>query len=134
MMRLAKISPHAIGIEQNQHWPGNKHGFLTLLLSQTKNTVFIQLRLHTDLQASFSMPMLDIFFENLSSFCDCSQSSTSVVIRRGSICSHELANSFCSIMNTFLALHVALTIGKRHFARYRNRHDPCSFCKYGYGL
>ena len=37
----------------------------------------------------FPMPMSDIFFENL---CDCSRSSTSIALRIGSICSHELAN------------------------------------------
>ena len=30
--------------------------------------------------------------EDLLRFCDCSQSSTSVVLHIGSICSHELAN------------------------------------------
>ena len=38
------------------------------------------------------MPTSDIFFENLSSFCNYSQSPTSVVLHIGCICSHELAN------------------------------------------
>ena len=45
--------------------------------------------------------MLAIFFENLSNY---SQSSASVVLH------------ISSITNTFLALCVALMIGKRHFA------------------
>ena len=32
--------------------------------------------------------------------------------------------SFSSIINTFSALRVALTIGKCHFARFCNRHVP----------
>ena len=35
--------------------------------------------------------MSAIFFVNLLRFCDCSRSSTSIVLRIGSICSHKLA-------------------------------------------
>ena len=38
-----------VRIEQNQHWPGNKHPFLTLLLAQTK------------MQCSFSFGCTQIF-------------------------------------------------------------------------
>ena len=72
------------------------------------------------------MPMLDIFFENLSSFCDCSRSSTSIAPCIGSAMSLQIS-SFSSIMNTFMELCSALTIGKCHFARYHSCHNP-SFC------
>ena len=35
-------------------------------------------------------------------------------------------SSFSLTINTFLALRIALTIGKRHFARLRNHHNPCA--------
>ena len=38
----------------------------------------------------WNSPVSAIFFEDLSRFCNCSQSSSSVVLRIGSICSHEL--------------------------------------------
>ena len=41
MMMLALKTVSTVKIEQNQHWPGNKHRFLTLLPAQTKNTVLI---------------------------------------------------------------------------------------------
>ena len=98
----------------------------TLLLAQTKNTVLIR--------SSFGCTpifkrMSAIFFVRV---CDCSQSSTSVVLCVGSICSHELAN--VQILFAFSALRVALTIGEHHFARFHNYHDPRGFCKGGCGL
>ena len=41
MMMLALKNVSTVRIEQNQHWPGNKHHFLTLLPARTKNTVLI---------------------------------------------------------------------------------------------
>ena len=81
MMMLALKNVSTVRIEQNQHWPGNKHGFLTLLPAQTKITVLIYIALAVDRSSSifFFMPMSDTFFENLSSFYDYSRSSTSVV-------------------------------------------------------
>ena len=94
MMMLALKNVSTVRIKQNQHWPGNKHGFLTLLSARTKNTVliYVALAVHQSSSVFFFMPMSDIFLENLSSFCDNSRSSTSIVLRIGSICSHELAN------------------------------------------
>ena len=39
--------------------------------------------------------------------------------------------SFISIINILLALSVALTIEKRHFARFRNCHDASGFVNMG---
>ena len=41
MMMLALKTVSTVKIEQNQHWPGNKHRFLTLLPARNKNTVLI---------------------------------------------------------------------------------------------
>ena len=48
------------------------------------------------------MMQSDIFFENLSSFCDCSQLSTSIALQIGSICSHEVANTQLLFNNQYI--------------------------------
>ena len=62
--------------------------------------------------------------------CNYSGLSTSVVLHIGSICSLKIY-SFSLIINTFLALHIALTMGKLHFARFRNCQTHMAFVNVG---
>ena len=67
---------------------------------------------HWSSNVFFLMPTLAIFFHNLLRFCDYRQSSTSIALHIGFICSHEFGYIQLLFDNTFSALRVALTIDK----------------------
>ena len=87
MLALKNVS--TVRIEQNQHWPGNRHGFSHSVAGPNQNSAHLASAAHRS-SSIFSHAHVGHF---LSSFCDCSQLSTSVALCIGSICSHELANT-----------------------------------------
>ena len=106
---------------------GNKHGFLTLL---SKPNIQLALATHQVSITLFSSCIFGHFFENLSSLCNYSRTSTLVVLRTGCICS--LWAAFSSIISIFSVISIVLMM--HHFARFCNCYDPCGFCKYGFGF